>query len=607
MSSQLWYEFAQDRFEAIAPYRNTEFARDWGLTGGNLLSGNNGLEGLLRTHEHLGRAGTALKNKRLGNLGYQIQTLHRESIYKGWRHVVDMDLEYSGFRVRGQGNWLNTKGADEREFVRPKLELSKQMNKWEASIYGERERQEIRSVGRDSLENGSFYYDLWRAQLSRGGERMNGAVSYQERWDFAPDGEHFTTATFARDFTAKGTWVEEAQGNLKWVVTYRTLVIEDEELSNQDPQETLLGRIDHSGAWAKGMVRSSTSYEIGSGQEARVQVTYLRVNPGEGTHIWLDSLNNNDGQIQSNEMEIAPFADIADYVQVTNVTSDFIRTDNVQLNQSLLLEPRLRWANKKGWRRALSYFSTQSTLLLQRKSREGAQSNRWNPFETEVRDTALVQLSQRIAHKLFIDRANPNYDVQIGWLEGRNRQVLTTGYEDRSNKQYFVQGRWNISRVWTVGCNVRLGEQNSDSEQFDQRDFALESGAVEPSVTWQPSNKLRMMAGYFFTSKENVLEAGQGEQALEHKFELSLTFNQSNKTNLRVKLSGVEIDFEGQTNTPVGFAILQGLQNGRNYLWNVNLDRRLGAFLQLGLNYEGRKTGDAPIVHVGGVQMRANF
>ena len=607
LNTQLWYEFAQDRFEAIAPYRSAEFARDWGLTNGNLLSGNNGLEGLLRKHEHLGRAGTALENKQLGSLAYQIQTLQREELYQGWRHVVDLDLDYLGFGVRGQGNWLDTKGEDLRKFTRPKLELSKEVGSWRASVYGERERQEVRTSGSDSLRLGSFYYDLWRASLSREGENMNGVVSYQERWDFAPDADRFTTATFARDFTASGTWRKKEMGNLKWVLTYRTLVIEDEELSNQDPQETLLGRLDHSGAWAKGMIRSSTSYEIGSGQEPRVQVTYLRVNPGEGTHIWLDSLNNNDGQIQPNEMEIAPFADIADYVQLSNVTGDFIRTDNVQLNQSLQLEPRLRWANKKGWRKWLSYLSTQTTLLLQRKSREGAQVDRWDPFAVELKDTALVQLSQRIANKMFIDRANPNYDLQLGWLEGRNRQVLTTGFEDRSNKQYFIQSRWNVNRRWTVGCNVRLGEQNSDSEVFNQRDYELRTGSLEPSVTWQPSSKLRMVAGYFYNDKENVLETGEGEEAIEHRFELSMTFNQSNKTNLRMKVSGVEIDFTGQTNTPVGFAILQGLQNGRNYLWNVNLDRRLGAFLQLGLNYEGRKTGDAAIVHVGGIQMRANF
>jgi hypothetical protein len=67
------------------------------------------------------------------------------------------------------------------------------------------------------------------------------------------------------------------------------------------------------------------------------------------------------------------------------------------------------------------------------------------------------------------------------------------------------------------------------------------------------------------------------------------------------------VDFTGATNSPVGFAILNGLQRGENFLWNLNLNRQLSKNIQLSLSYEGRKTGTAGVVHVGRAQVAATF
>ena len=53
--------------------------------------------------------------------------------------------------------------------------------------------------------------------------------------------------------------------------------------------------------------------------------------------------------------------------------------------------------------------------------------------------------------------------------------------------------------------------------------------------------------------------------------------------------------------------MLEGLQDGKNYLWSLNLDRQLSKTVQMSLNYEGRKTGDNRVVHVGRAQVRAVF
>ena len=76
---------------------------------------------------------------------------------------------------------------------------------------------------------------------------------------------------------------------------------------------------------------------------------------------------------------------------------------------------------------------------------------------------------------------------------------------------------------------------------------------------------------------------------------------------LRLNFSYINVNFSGNSNTPVGFAILNGLQRGQNFLWQLNLDRQLSNNLQMSVGYEGRKTGQARIIHVGRAQITALF
>ena len=76
-----------------------------------------------------------------------------------------------------------------------------------------------------------------------------------------------------------------------------------------------------------------------------------------------------------------------------------------------------------------------------------------------------------------------------------------------------------------------------------------------------------------FTTSENEIGTG-GENATTNDLKWEMVFNQSTATSIRSEFSLVNIAFEGESNSPVGFAFLQGLQNGKNYLWNITFDRR---------------------------------
>ena len=53
--------------------------------------------------------------------------------------------------------------------------------------------------------------------------------------------------------------------------------------------------------------------------------------------------------------------------------------------------------------------------------------------------------------------------------------------------------------------------------------------------------------------------------------------------------------------------MLEGLQQGLNTTWSINIQRNLAKNLQLSLNYNGRKSQENSTIHNGGIQLRAFF
>ena len=138
-------------------------------------------------------------------------------------------------------------------------------------------------------------------------------------------------------------------------------------------------------------MRTTTTYEVSSGQEPRRTFQYLKVDPGQGVYTWIDL--NDDGIQQINEFEIAPFQEQAEYIRITVLTNQFIATNNVLLNQSYSVDPRRIMKNKKSW---FARFSDQGSIRIDRKNLESANVSLWNPFTLNIADSSLVSISSQL-------------------------------------------------------------------------------------------------------------------------------------------------------------------------------------------------------------------
>ncbi|MEZ4918721.1 MAG: hypothetical protein R2792_06395 [Saprospiraceae bacterium] len=614
------YELTARDFRALNQYRQQEYLRDWNLSSNDQPAA-----------EHIAQAGFLIKEKSLGQLDYALGLFNRNALYLGTRHSGSIQFQKSGFVFDGSIRYLESDGQSERtRFSRPKLDISYQFGKRDSlkgrtpwitlGVYGERERNQRSGIGSDSLLLSSFWYDLGRIYLKtpQADGRWQVGAYIGQRNDFFPTGPGFTQNTAAREFNINGKFQPtpgKVRQSIVWNLNQRSLHILQESLTPETEQNTYLGRIDYNLSVWKNALNLTTGYELGSGQSPRLEYNYLLVNPGEGQYTWVD--RNQDSILQVDEMEIAVFQDQASYIRVAVTTTDYIRTNNAIYNQNIRLEPRLIWwQSKQKWKRFIARFTGQSTLQYNRKVFTGLDGlQAWNPLDFDIPDSLLVTGSASMRNALFFNRANPKWDVSLTQQLARNRLQVTTGFESRVTQSLTAHGRVNFSPQWSLESNIIQSEKQSETENFAARNFDIQSWELAPKLNYAPDRSLRLAGEYSHTNSKNSLPSG--ETARFHAGKIEINWTPASKPNaagfraatvLRLNGTYTDIRFDGQNNTALAYNMLNGLQNGKNYQWNIVLDRQLSQSLQLSLNYEGRKTGASNrLVHIGRAQVRALF
>ena len=89
--------------------------------------------------------------------------------------------------------------------------------------------------------------------------------------------------------------------------------------------------------------------------------------------------------------------------------------------------------------------------------------------------------------------------------------------------------------------------------------------------------------------------------------EIKYNILQSGSILTKFTYSNISFSPLANANSTVGYNMLDGLLPGKNYLWNVELTKRLSNNLEINIQYEGRKPGEASVVHIGRASVRAIF
>ena len=608
------YDFQQNSFTPIERFRNVEFNRDWNL-GTSTKNFN----------QHLAVANVAYVWGGLGSINYHFRALLEDSIYHGYENGFDGNFSKNGFKVVFTNSYLNsTSEGVKTNFVRPKADFSyapKKFKGWKIGAQYDHEINLFKGVNADTLTANSYIWQNYKVYVGNSDTSKNRygfefLMRYQQRPDSGTDkfGKPYYQAQTV-NFT--GSFAGLKNQTLQYTLTYRHSVNTDSTGVSLEPENFYLGRINYTFSALKGVIRSTTLYELGTGREQKTQITYQLSPNNTGDYMWIDY--NHDGIQQSNEFVLSPYKTDSSYVRVIIPTLQYASVNTNQFNEVLNINPAAVWKNKKGIRKVVAMFSAFASVQVSKKTYASPGKKfitYFDPFPVGSQDTNIVSTQVSSRNTIYFNRLDPKYGAQYDFNYSRSQSFLTGGFDNRVNQYQDIIVRWTAAKSFTIQATYTNGIKSDQTDLYSNLNYRFKYNSGNTDLTYQFKTFLRLDLKYDVSFKVNPTDTVGKQTGLVNKFTLEARYNKLKKTTISSSLSYATIKYndKGYTNEQLQYAMLDGLQNGNNLVWSASISHNLINNLQLTISYDGRMTGFEPgqkdtlkPFHTGKAELRALF
>ena len=580
------FQYVQNNFKTIERLFTIEFNRDWNLTN---FSGN----------QQLLISGLNFDFKQQGRAKYQIEKLDFSDNFSGTRHLFQANLKEKNVSIQNNSSYLNSSGnLAKSTFIRSQTLAKLNFKKnWVGGSF-RLENNKERIMATDQLSPLSQKFSEFGAFLGRGDStKVFSEIGYLHRENDSLQLGNLKRVNTSNSYYLKSKLIQTSKTNLSLFVNYRRLTFAD----NLKPVEpSLNSRLLYNDNYFNQLFQVTTAYENVSGSIAQQEFTYLEVNIGQGVYVWNDYNGNGIQELQ--EFEIAPFRDQAKYIRVFLPNQVFIKTHQNKFSQSITFNPS-QWANQTGFKKTLSQFYNQTSFSLDRKIKRTGENFNLNPFETS--ENNLLGLNTNFRNSLFFNRGKQSNSTTYTFLTNRVKNLLSIGSQENKTTSHQLQYVHLLFKNWLFNFDTTFFNSSSISDNYSSRNFELKAYSIEPKISYLFSQNTSLALFYQYQNKQNTII---DFEKLQQK-RLGLTFNyvSEKKFTINGEYSLYDNKFTGNEQSPVAFQMLEGLQAGSNSTWRLLVQKSLTQYLDININYQGRKSDNSQIVHTGNIQLRAFF
>ncbi|WP_299524958.1 hypothetical protein [Winogradskyella sp.] len=588
-------DFIQENFRTIQRLYRAEFNRDWNLEDNRDDQGNN-----IIGNQLLFTSGLQLSHSKKGIANYNFEYLDYDNNFNGSRHNASANLQLGNFNIFSNTSYLNSESTINRStFLRSfNRAVYVKNNKWIGAKFAIEDNEQT-VIATDSLTPLSQKFTAYEAFVGIGDStKVFTEVGYIRRFNDSLRNNLVERVNTSNTYYLKSRFIQNKNTSLQLFVNFRDLKAEDETSGDE---QSLNSRLNYNQKFFNNLVLWNTSFETNSGTLPQQDFTYVEVEAGQGTFTWIDY--NENGIQELNEFEIAQFADQGNYIRVLLPNQVFVRTHQNRLSQTLTINP-IQWSKSDNkTKKFFSHFYNQTSYLIDRKVRREGNNFNLNPFENDEENQ--LALNNSVRNVLFYNRGKQRYTTSYTFLTNTSRNLLSIGFQENKLTNHQLNFNHKFAESWLINTLASLGTDESISENFANRNFNIEEERFQPKLSYLFSENAQFDVFYQYTSKNNTI--GSLESLAQNNYGLSFTYNKAAKIALTGEFNFFQNEFEGNPNTPVAYQMLEGLQPGQNFTWSLLAQKKITKFLDLNLNYFGRKTETSQVIHTGTIQLRAYF
>jgi len=608
------YEQVNQNFKPFIRFRSVEFERDWNFLNRN--NPNSTFQNVVTGDDYIPSVTIDLHRKSWGSMSYQIQGYFKGNIYQAYKNDFKADIRKKGWALNTFIRQTSTRDtAYNTLFLRHTTSLSKRFSILQIGINAIGEYNTFHLNAQDSLLKNSYAFNDFEFYISNGDSIKHFfKVFYKNRIDHLASDNELKMAAIAHQAGMEFKLNNVKDQQFKTTLAYRYLQVTDSTLLKRSNESTVLGRIEYNANFLKKSIVLTLFYEAGSGLENKRDYQYIQALNAIGTHVWIDY--NGDGVKQRDEYEVRSGTivgtDGLTYIKFFFPTTTFVRTYYNQFTLTLNLQTPESWKKEKGFKKFLSRFSAQTAFKSDRKTQQDDFASSLNPFGYDQFDTSLVYSNYSLRQTLYFNRFSSKWSLELNYNDINNKSLFSNGIDSRSNKFFSTRLRTNFTRMLTLNNEFKFGYKSNLSQLLTTRNFNIRYIETPTEFFIQPSNKWRIAFTYRFANKSNLgfeedTSVTRGQEAVIHDVGFEVKTNFILKGQLTVKFNYINITYNDADNTALAFEMLEGLKTGSNFTWGASFQRTIGNNLQLSINYDGRKSGNANVIHLASMQIRAFF
>lgn len=597
-TGSLDYEYNEKTFSPIDRFRDPNFERDWS-SDPNLLEDN-----------HIVNASIGLIKNSENNLSYRIIRRYKEGDVNGYQQYAQINQNIGNFRFNGNGFLLyNNRTLENSDWKRVSGNISYNDKYIVPGVVYNMDKNIVVSDTSNKIARSAMYFDEVKFYIkSNDSLRFKYYVDHSIREDKTPfNGELVRDSRSQTSNAGLNTKIGD-NNEIASTLTYRYLRNEAIGPIVQANEETVLGRIDWNSNLLERHIRSELTITTGTGRELKRQFVYIPVPVGEGTHFWMDV--NEDGVQDLNEFFEALYTTDKKFIKSFLPTDEYIRAYMNTFSYRLDVSAPRNWRDKNKIKSFLSKFSNTTAWTVNKRITDDDFLARFLPTIDNVDEFEVLSLQKSIRSTLFFNRSNPTYGLDLNYYNNENKQFLTQGFERRINEDLKFSGRVNVKQQGNLRFAVLRGTKTNLSDFLSSRNFNIEIWKLTPEASYQPRNNLRLTVNASYMHKINTFLLSKREEVTFYEGGLELKVNKVSQRTINgtVKYICIKNDFKGTSlNSALAYEMLEALQPGNNYTWNVTWQERLSNGLQLSFVYEGRKSDLSDVIHIGRMQVSALF
>ena len=607
LKTELDYEMITKNYDFVERYRDVEFDRNWNKILSNPAASNQ----LIPALEHIGNLSLKLYKSERDFISNQTELFYRKGNFNGLSNKLTGGFLWNDWSIRSELDVLqsesfeNDTSAQLNQFYSFRSSIVKSSDKFTSGLNYNSEFSRFNN--NDTVLFQSYKFNSYDAFIkSNDTSKIQYQLKVGQRIDNRPKNNGFKKATIGRNITFDSRYAKNSFQRIAFNTTFRQLEIKDSTLSSKEIENTLQSRIELDLHLFKRFIRSKTFYQIGTGQEQRREFQYLQVQSGNGIYIWNDYDSN--GLKTLNEFELASELDKAraDYIKIFTPVAGLITTNSTKVTQTLELNPAVFISKNAKKKAFIGRFNSFSTLMIDKKVLPRLATFLINPLSEGVEDTSLINQSQNFRTTLFFNRGNSKYSLDYTFLSGNSKVLLINGFDSRLSQSHIFKGRYSLSRLITVSAKGSFGNKIYLSEFFANRIYDYDYFEIQPVVqlVLGTSHRIEIKSKIFDALNANIYG---GEKSRNIEFGGEYRYTKASKGALNIGMNFINVDYEGTSNSTLGYELLRGLQNGANVTWKLNYQQTMSNNIQITISYDGRSSETSDVIHIGRVVARYLF